>query len=149
MSSAAPRSALLRDSGVLILAACALLWSCDTGAEAVAPLGSIDRRVRNVDYDPGEVYRLRGYVGYQIDLEFAPGESFAGIGAGDIEALSFAGTANHLFLKPKVPKVATNITVLTTRRSYQFAYTAAVMGESTDPDEVRPSTPSPPPASRT
>jgi type IV secretion system protein VirB9 len=84
--------------------------------------GHRDSRLRTADYDAEEVYRLRGYVGYQIDLEFERGESFVGLGAGDVEALSFAAQANHLFIKPRASKVHTNITVLTTRRSYHFEY---------------------------
>ena len=38
-------------------------------------------------YDSEQVYRLRGFVGYQIDLEFEAGETFVGLGAGDIEGL--------------------------------------------------------------
>ncbi len=53
-------------------------------------------------YSSEEVYRLYGFVGYQIDLQFEPGESFVGLGAGDIEGVSFVAEANHLFLKPKV-----------------------------------------------
>ena len=47
------------------------------------------------------MYRLRGYAGYQIDLEFEPGESFIGLGTGDVEALAFVAQDNHLFVKPK------------------------------------------------
>jgi type IV secretion system protein VirB9 len=75
-------------------------------------------------YNGDEVYRLQGFVGYQIDLEFEPGETFTGLGAGDLEGLSFVGQDNHLFLKPKAARVATNLTVLTNRRHYQFDYTA-------------------------
>jgi type IV secretion system protein VirB9 len=60
-------------------------------------------------------------------LEFEAGETFTGLGAGDLEGLSFVGQDNHLFLKPKAAKVATNLTVLTNRRHYQFDY-AAVSG---------------------
>ena len=49
-------------------------------------------------------------------LEFEAGETFVGLGAGDIEGLAFVGQDNHLFLKPKAARVATNLTVLTTRR---------------------------------
>ncbi len=42
-----------------------------------------------------------------------------------IEGLSFVGQDNHLFLKPRAAKVATNLTVLTNRRPYQFDYTAS------------------------
>jgi type IV secretion system protein VirB9 len=94
-------------------------------AEVVPTKGKVDSRIRSTAYNPNEVYRLRGYVGYQIDLQFEAGETFIGLGAGDIEALSFVGKDNHLFLKPKAVRIATNITVLTNRRQYQFDYTAA------------------------
>jgi type IV secretion system protein VirB9 len=82
-------------------------------AETVPVRGSIDGRIRTAVYNGDEVYRLRGYVGYQIDLEFEPGEIFTGLGAGDLEGLSFVGQDNHLFLKPRAARVATNLTVLT------------------------------------
>jgi type IV secretion system protein VirB9 len=93
-------------------------------AEVVPPRGAVDSRIRATPYDGEQVYRLRGFVGYQIDLEFEPGETFVGLGAGDIEGLAFVGQDNHLFLKPKAANVATNLTVLTTRRHYQFDYAA-------------------------
>jgi type IV secretion system protein VirB9 len=93
-------------------------------AEIVPPRGTVDSRIRATPYDVEQVYRLRGFVGYQIDLEFEAGETFVGLGAGDIEGLSYFGQDNHLFLKPKAAKVATNLTVLTNRRHYQFDYTA-------------------------
>lgn len=78
-------------------------------------------RIRTTPYLPDVVYRLRGYVGYQIDLEFEPGESFLGLGAGDLEGLRFAAQGNHLFLKPAAAGASTNITVLTNRRVYQLS----------------------------
>jgi type IV secretion system protein VirB9 len=93
-------------------------------AETVPSKGTVDSRIRVAAYNSEEVYKLRGYVGYQIDLEFESGETFTGLGAGDLEALSFVGQDNHLFLKPKAAKVATNLTVLTSRRHYQFDYVA-------------------------
>jgi type IV secretion system protein VirB9 len=103
----------------------AILRAGNLNAEMQPVKGPLDSRVRVAGYSRDEVYRLHGYVGYQIDLEFEPGELFVGLGAGDIEGLSFVGQDNHLFLKPKAPQVATNLTVLTTRREYQFDYTAA------------------------
>lgn len=91
----------------------------------MATATSADSRLRAVVYSADEVYRLRGYAGYQIDLEFEPGESFTGLGSGDVEGLSFEAQTNHLFIKPKAINVRTNLTVLTTRRSYHFDYTAA------------------------
>jgi type IV secretion system protein VirB9 len=100
---------------------------CHAGAwaETAPAKGSVDARIRTAAYDSSEVYRLRGFVGYQIDLEFEPGEAFVGLGSGDLEGLAFVGQENHLFLKPKASRVATNLTVLTSRRHYQFDYSAS------------------------
>src|SRR5579863_7540582 len=81
-----------------------------------------DSRIRTSVYAADEVYRLQGYVGFQIDLEFERGETFVGLGAGDVESLTFAAQDNHLFLKPRAAGVDTNLTVLTTRRTYHFEY---------------------------
>ena len=105
-------------------------------AEVVPVRGAADARIRTAPYDGNQVYRVRGFVGYQIDFEFEPGESFVGLGAGDIEGLSYFGQDNHLFLKPKAAKVATNLTVLTNRRHYQIDYTAASQRPAADDQEV-------------
>jgi type IV secretion system protein VirB9 len=94
-------------------------------SETIPMRGIADSRVRTATYDGNQVYRLRGYLGYQIDLQFEPGETFVGLGAGDIDGLSFVSQDNHLFIKPKADKVNTNLTVLTNRRAYQFDYIAS------------------------
>lgn len=81
-----------------------------------------DPRIRVTPYRADVIYRLRGYVGYQIDITFAPGERFVGLGVGDSKGIAYAAEANHLFLKPKATPVATNLTVLTDRRTYLFDY---------------------------
>jgi type IV secretion system protein VirB9 len=111
-----------------ILAAGALMqgtfFSATLHAETVPTRGAADSRIRYALYNGDQVYRVRGFVGYQIDFEFEVGETFVGLGAGDLEGISYFGTENHLFLKPKAAKVATNLTVLTNRRRYQIDYTA-------------------------
>ncbi|HEY0747055.1 MAG TPA: TrbG/VirB9 family P-type conjugative transfer protein [Steroidobacteraceae bacterium] len=114
----------------------ALVWSACASAETIPVKGAVDARVRLAAYDGDEVYKLRGVVGYQIDLEFEPGETFVGLGAGDIEGLSFVGQENHLFLKPKAAKVATNLTVLTSRRHYQFEYVVLAQSPTSDQDVI-------------
>ena len=107
-----------------------ILWGVCRLAAALAgasPLQAAlrpDARIRVVPYTADAVYRLRGYVGYQIDITFAPGERFMGLGVGDSKGVAFAAEANHLFLKPRAAHVATNLTVLTTRRTYLFDYEA-------------------------
>jgi type IV secretion system protein VirB9 len=96
-------------------------------AETVPLRGIADSRIRTAVYDRNEVYRIHGFVGYEIDIQFEPGEYFVGIGTGDIEGVSFVSQDNHLFIKPKAKRVSTNLTVVTTRRPYQFAYTASAL----------------------
>jgi type IV secretion system protein VirB9 len=87
--------------------------------------GLLDSRIRSAAYSADQVYVLKGFVGYQTDLEFETGEHFLGLGAGDIEGISFVAEDNHLFLKPKAAKVGTNLTILTSRRTYQIDYSAS------------------------
>ena len=100
-------------------------------ANWVPARGAVDSRIRVAPYSADEVYRLYGYVGYQIDIEFSRDESFVGLAAGDIEGISFQAKGNHLFLKPRVARVDTNLTVLTSRRQYEFEY--SVLPGSPDP----------------
>lgn len=99
----------------------ALLLGCAQAAPSDYT-AKTDPRVRTVLYDPDRVYTLTGVPGYQIDLEFEAGEVFVGLGAGDVEGLSFTAQDNHLFLKPRAARVSTNVTVLTNRRHYFFDY---------------------------
>jgi type IV secretion system protein VirB9 len=110
----------------------ALFHHAPAWAETTPAKGSVDSRVRVAAYDSAEVYKLRGLIGYQIDLEFEADETFVGLGAGDMEGLSFVGQENHLFIKPKASKVATNLTVLTTRRHYHIDYMALAQRPNED-----------------
>ena len=114
----------------------AMLLAPSLFAGALPERGAADDRIRLAPYLPDEVYRLRGYVGYQIELEFEPGETFAGLGAGDLESLTFAAQANHLFLKPRAAVVETNLTILTSRRVYHFDYTASAHRPDRDVDDI-------------
>ena len=108
-------------------------WLAALGAAAA---DGEDARIRTTVYAADEVYRLQGYVGFQIDLEFEAGESFVGLGAGDVESLAFASQENHLFLKPRAAGVDTNLTVLTNRRSYHFEYLASAHRPDATPGDA-------------
>jgi len=117
-------------------ALCLTFHASGSSADVVPERGSIDSRVRVAAYVSDEVYRLRGYAGYQIDLEFEPGETFLGLGTGDIESLTFAAQENHLFLKPRITGVSTNLTVLTSRRAYHFDYSATARRPDPEDQDV-------------
>jgi type IV secretion system protein VirB9 len=94
--------------------------------------GSTDPRVRSALYRSDEVYRLRGFVGYSIELVFEEGEEFVGQGGGDLDAIGFGAHSNHLILKPRAVLVGTNLVVFTNRRAYRFDYRVA----SAQPDPL-------------
>jgi type IV secretion system protein VirB9 len=93
-------------------------------AEVIPGRGAGDSRLRNVVYDPQQVIRLQGYVGYQIELEFAPGERFVNLAAGDTAVLEVGTVEQHLMIKPRASVAGTNITIFTNRRVYHLHYRA-------------------------
>ena len=99
---------------------------CTRAAIAVAaivpPPGAVDARVREVEYREGEVVRLAAVVGYHIHLELERGETFVALGAGDAAAVDIAAEGRHVMLKPKAERVATNLTLVSSRRVYHFEY---------------------------
>ncbi len=109
-----------------------LLIAAWVASAAVA--AAADSRLRTMLYSADQVYRLPAVIGYEIDLQFEAGESFVGLGAGDLEGLAFRAQANHLFIKPKATHVHTNLTVLTSRRVYHFDY--RTLPQQSDPDGI-------------
>jgi len=123
----------------LTVAATAAAWMAAPTAVWAGPGVSVayhDPRLRSVLYSADEIYRLPGYVGYQIDVEFQQGESFVALGSGDVQGLAFAAKSNHLFIKPRAPNVHTNLTVLTTRRTYHFDYATQHSGPGPEHADV-------------
>ncbi|MDP3749259.1 MAG: TrbG/VirB9 family P-type conjugative transfer protein [Phenylobacterium sp.] len=105
-----------------LLALCLLGASTPAAAAIVPAPGKADPRIREVMFDPQEVVLLTGFVGYQLMVEFAPGERIENVAVGD--ALAWQVTpnrrANLLFVKPLNPFAATNMTVVTDLRRYAF-----------------------------
>ena len=118
------------------LLAALLLWSTLAWPASLPIRGSVDPRIRTATYNPGQVYRLYGFVGYAIELIFEPGETFAGEGGGDLDGITFGWHTNHLILKPKAPNVGTNLVIYTNRRAYRFEYSATDRAPDPKTDEV-------------
>ena len=107
---------------VLVLAG---LLCGGVAAETLPQSGTVDPRIRTAVYSPDQVYRLYGYVGFHIDLEFEADETFASLSGGDLEGLTYSAHANVLTLKPKVPYTEMNLAVTTSKRRYYFEYSAS------------------------
>jgi type IV secretion system protein VirB9 len=111
----------------LHLALLAALAVAPVASAAVTPSpGPGDPRVRVIHYQPDEVVELRGALGYQMTIEFGPGERIENVSIGD--GLGWQVTPNHkanlLFLKPLDAASATDMTVITNLRRYVFDLSA-------------------------
>lgn len=90
----------------------------------VSPAGAqtSDLHIQTISYDPGAVTSLSGAVGWQIMVEFAGDERIENVSIGDSTAWQITPNkrARMLFIRPLTRKTSTNMTVITTRRTYLF-----------------------------
>jgi len=100
----------------------AMLFANVAYAEISPERGAFDARVRVVDYNPQNVVRLTTFYGVSTHVQFGDGETILDIASGDDDAWKMIPrSGNHLFIKPKATEADTNLTVVTTKRTYQFA----------------------------
>ena len=118
------RAGRKRGIAPVLAAIAALIFGALAQGESLPVKGLTDGRIRTAVYNADEVYRLYGFVGYHIDLEFEPDETFVDLSGGDLEALTFWGHGNILTLKPKAATTDMNLAVTTSKRRYYFEYTA-------------------------
>lgn len=90
-------------------------------AELTPQKGDFDPRVRVVDYNPMNVVKLSTFYGVSTHVQFADGETIQDVAVGDDQAWKVVPRGNHLFIKPQADKADTNVTVVTSLRTYQFA----------------------------
>jgi type IV secretion system protein VirB9 len=79
-----------------------------------------DARVRQVVYDPNQVYEVTGVYGYATTIEFAPGEKILNKAIGDSIGWEIKKFRNHLVVKPVEADARTNLTVTTSNHVYYF-----------------------------
>jgi type IV secretion system protein VirB9 len=109
-----------------ILAALMLAVSSVTHAEVVPAGGRHDARVKVVAFNADDVVKVVGHFGYATDIVFASYEDVGAgaIAVGDSDAWEVAPAGNHLFVKPRAKGAVTNMTVVTSKRTYQFSLDA-------------------------
>lgn len=116
---------MMRTKQLLAVAALALAFVApQVIAKEVPANGKFDARIKHVTYNAQDVVQVVGHYGYSTHIEFAPNEKIENVALGDSVAWTVAPVGNHLFVKPTQPKAATNMTVLTDQRVYNFALTA-------------------------
>jgi type IV secretion system protein VirB9 len=127
---------LITYSVQIVLFALAICLANPVQAEAVPVRGATDSRIRTAAYDSEEIYRINGFVGYHLDLEFEKDESFIGISAGDPEGLTYSAHDNVLTMRPRVEMAQMNLTVSTNKRRYYFEYTVSSRRPNRSVDDI-------------
>lgn len=92
-----------------------------------APAAADDSRIVERFYDPGAVVRIDGRTKVQATIQFAEDERIENVAIGDSQAWQVTPNkrANLLFVKPLAAGAATNMTVVTDRRTYLFDLVAS------------------------
>jgi type IV secretion system protein VirB9 len=109
----------MRGFAILLL----MLLAAPAGAEVVPRPGPGDPRLQSVDYDPDQVVALNVALGFAVTVELSPDERVETVSVGNSGAwqVQVNKRADHLFIKPLANAVATNLTVVTDARRYNFA----------------------------
>src|SRR5690348_8206434 len=111
--------------GTVFCALALAMCACPPNRAEVTPSpGEGDSRIRVAPYSPDQVYRLFGFVGYDIELEFERDEAFKSVHGGDLKALIYSAEDNTFTFKPRVRTLKVNLTVTTNKRQYVIQYSA-------------------------
>lgn len=91
----------------------------DHAAESIA--APTEDRIRTYTYNRDIIFKLYGTVNKHIHVELEEGESLAYKPImGDTVQWRFTGGGRHLFFKPTNAGINTTLTVITTKRTYEF-----------------------------
>ncbi len=82
-----------------------------------------DSRIRTIVYNPNEVFQLKFHYGFQSFIEFAPDEEIEIISLGEAYPWKITPINKRIFIRPIQVDITTNMTIITTKRTYQFEIT--------------------------
>lgn len=90
-----------------------------------------DSRIRFVDYDPQDVVLVLGKVGTSTMVQFDQDEKILDMSGGDTAAWAVGTTTarNSFFMKPSATSPATNLHIVTTKRTYSIDLKLAGRGQ--------------------
>lgn len=116
------------------------------GQVAPAPTASDPHRAI-IAYEAGQVVQLRGALGYQVMIELAADEEIKSVAVGDSGAwqVNLNNERDRLFVRPVRPDARTNMTVVTSVRTYSFDLEAMAHPDPLTPYTIAFRYPSPQP----
>lgn len=100
----------------------ALLLAAPLPVAFAAPAAAQDARLVERFYEEAQVYRVDGRANVQTSIRFADDETIENVAVGDSQAWQVTPNkrANMLFVKPLADRATTNMTVVTSSRTYLF-----------------------------
>jgi type IV secretion system protein VirB9 len=99
-----------------------LIIAAPAAAQVQPYPGDGDPHLQRIDYNAGQIVQLRSAPGYQLMVELSPDEEVRSVALGDSGSwqVSASKDGNRLFIKPTQVAAATNMTVVTSVRIYNF-----------------------------
>ena len=85
---------------------------------------TIDSRIKTIIYNPNEVIELTFHYGFQSFIEFEEDEEIEVISLGESFPWKITPVGKRMFIRPMQINTNTNMTVITTKRTYMFQLTA-------------------------
>lgn len=79
-----------------------------------------DDRIRTVVYSENEIYKFVGHYDYQSVIEFESDEEIVTVSMGNSITWQVVPSGSRLFIKPVERDAITNMTVITSKRTYHF-----------------------------
>jgi type IV secretion system protein VirB9 len=104
----------------LFLIFCIIFQCTDIYAISISrPVGN-ESRIRVINYVPNSVISFTGHYNYHSIIEFGLDEEISTITMGDSSSWQLNPSGNRIFLKPVGLNAVTNMTVITSKRTYFF-----------------------------
>lgn len=79
-----------------------------------------DSRIKTLVFNENEIYQLKFFFGYQSFIEFSNDEKIELISLGESYSWKITPIEQRLFIRPLVIGAHTNMTIITSKRTYQF-----------------------------
>ena len=110
-----------------MIRAAAFALALATTTMASTPAVADDPRLIELEYNPAQVVRINGKARVQATIMFAEDEVIENVAIGDSQSWQVTPNkrANLLFVKPLADNAVTNLTVVTSQRTYLFDLVAS------------------------
>ena len=99
------------------------IFCSNVNATNSAP-ATIDSRIKTIVYNPNEVIELTFHYGFQSFIEFEEDEEIEVISLGESFPWKITPVGKRMFIRPLQINTNTNMTVITSKRTYMFQLSA-------------------------